>query len=123
MSAGLLREAAAKMRERAEAATPGPWRALSETSGAMSWDVEVVAGDDRLCTFDPSDYPDGIQDVAPEDDAEHIASWHPDVALAVADWLDLAARRAEVAEGLGDGVWMQIDRAAVTVARAYLGTT
>ena len=47
----------------------------------------------------------------------HIASWHPAVALAVADWLDLMAR-AMVGTSYGA---LPFEDAAVAVARAYLG--
>lgn len=55
------------------------------------------------------------------------ASWHPGVALAVAEWLDATAAKSEELNGLlgvitqpvGDPVW----DAAVQVARAYLKET
>jgi len=91
MSAAVLREAAALMRERAEAAAsnlgqpatdPNTWRGIG------------------------TGYREPIK--------EHIASWHPAVALAVADWLDLMTQ-----PGRGDDPdeW----DAAHAVARAYLG--
>lgn len=43
----------------------------------------------------------------------HVASWHPAVALAVADWLDDAATLADETG--------RIDRHALAVARAYIG--
>jgi hypothetical protein len=55
-------------------------------------------------------------------DAEHIASWHPAVALAVADWLDLIANWRGPD---GERRWDQSDScdfAALAVARAYLKT-
>lgn len=86
MSAEILRKAASLMRERAEAATPGPW-----------------------IPFDA--------------DADHIASWHPAVALAVADWLDATADdwdRSTAPIPVSD---IRLDaRAALAVARAYLGS-
>jgi hypothetical protein len=79
MTAELLREAAALMRERAEAATPGPWmraepwdRAVGQVDGP--WVAETTALGQATAA-----------------NAEHIASWHPAVALAVADWLDAVA--------------------------------
>jgi hypothetical protein len=49
-------------------------------------------------------------------DAAHIASWHPAVALAVADWLDDCARLpATTFHG------QVFDGRALAVARAYLG--
>ena len=111
MTAELLREAAAKMRERAEAATRGPW---SRTEYQARWQIdngnvpiaEVVGAFNR-----------------PEvrADAEYIASWHPAVALAVADWLEAIAQRFPAR--LRDFEEHLLDReqsAALAVARAYL---
>ena len=120
MSASLLRAAAAKMRERAEAATPGPWlthemssifvgnQADGRTSGL--WEIVHMSAD-------------ALTDLTPESanqhraDAEHIASWHPAVALAAADLLDLAAAWVED----HPGSWPPANKAALAVARAYLG--
>lgn len=106
VSAEVLREAAQKIRARAEAATdtdPLPWFAHG---GA------VYAG-----TAAPH------QVIAPTvtyyDDAEHIASWHPLVALAVADWLDHEAQIAD--EDAADGYEMGPRYPGLVVARAYLG--
>jgi hypothetical protein len=49
--------------------------------------------------------------------AEHIASWHPTVALAVADWLDFSAKVYG-----GHYSSPKADSCALTVARAYLGS-
>lgn len=70
-----IRLAAALMRNRAKAATPGPWKAArdEETEG-------VYAGD--VCLADVHEWSMGRGNV------HHIASWHPIVALAIADWLD-----------------------------------
>jgi hypothetical protein len=100
VSAEALRRAAALMRERAEAAeaslTPDWWEAH-----ALDW-LTGASGVPSL--------------------AAHIASWHPAVALAVADWLDEAAALIAAAfnpEGL---VEHRPDlRAALAAARAYLG--
>ena len=50
-------------------------------------------------------------------DAEHVASWHPLVALAVADWLDTEAEIA--GRGLPDESGSVYP--ALRVARIYLG--
>ncbi len=69
----LLREAARLMRERASGATQGRWEADAET-------VSVTGETRYVCdTF-------GLADKWPN--AQHIASWDPAVALAVADLLD-----------------------------------
>lgn len=101
MSAETLRRAAALMRGRAEAAAAGPWRAIPARDGLPA----IVAAAAVLADVDESTA-----------DAEHIASWHPAVALAVADLLDYLAP-------LADGPWgpdSTIDRA-VRIAETYLG--
>jgi len=102
MSADLLRRAAALMRERAEDAAPSPWREVGD--GELLGCYAVVCCGSAEFNVAPAVIPAN---------AEHIASWHPAVALAVADWLDVTAStlvtyRAGYAEAL-------------TVARAYLG--
>jgi hypothetical protein len=111
------RRAAALMRERAEAAR--------DVTGASDWFAmlggELHAGDywvkssgGRVCLG------------AAEEEAEHIASWRPAVALAVADWLDEVAGWREEGLGLNPSTnfadaWGEIERCAHRVARAYLG--
>lgn len=105
MSAEILREAAALMRSRAEAAESGmagPWESKVLTDG-RAW---VVGQFDSLSMHG---YPSP---------AEHIASWHPAVALAVADWLDDTAR---VWEALDTNFFAIEDEPCLAVARAYLG--
>ena len=69
----LLRRAATKARETAQAATPWPW--VPERKGVLDGgDIEFVEATRR--------------------DAPHIALWHPGVALAVAEWLDNCAAAA-----------------------------
>jgi hypothetical protein len=118
----VLREAAALMRERAAAATPGVWSLWpdgiyvnpdSTDEGWLIYDAQVL---------EVSEEPDEF--VTP-DDAVHIASWHPAVALAVADWLDAEADRHESLREHG-GRGLRVDGQvpnAFTVAHAYLGTT
>ena len=109
MSAELLLEAAALMRERAEAATPSPWRAGICRHSDRGDEHRVVSaeGFGQIADFSES--------WRVEADAAHIASWHPAVALAVADWLEVAADRYEV------GFWGKNYQPALAVARAYLG--
>lgn len=76
-----LRRASKLMRERAHAATPGPWVSLD--------------GGDRLI-HDPGhdlDPPVYVVDepMSNAANAEHIAAMHPGVALALAGWLDAEA--------------------------------
>ncbi len=104
MSAEVLRRAASLMRERAQAATDAPWvveRAHPDMPAYVAHEGWWV-----------------IASRTEQWDAEHIASWHPAVALAVADWLDSAADRFDQATTLAGA---DADHA-VTVARAYLGS-
>jgi hypothetical protein len=95
MSAGLLRQAASLMRERAEAATPSPWaRGIEFAAPSEVWhegDAETLMVCDTADAYSAENRPGELA----LEDAEHIASWHPAVALAVADWLDAEAARAE----------------------------
>ena len=118
MSSELLREAAALMRERAEAATwtDAPWGV--DEIGAV-WAQEA----------DGQSVP--ISSRSTDENAEHIASWHPAVALAVADWLTVTAWWIE--DELHDDPAAPMDwtsstgataervKAALKVARTYLG--
>jgi hypothetical protein len=96
MSAAELREAAETLRERAMAATEGPWRVCAE--GSEGSRIAPDSGDKRERTRFI-----GIMNgrVQPEDgrNARYAATMHPGVGLALADWLDLTARRFD--EGLG----------------------
>jgi hypothetical protein len=83
VTAELLREAAALMRSRAEAAAPGPWYA--NPGGYVETDP-FMEGEGFNMVADAG----GVGQVG---HAAYIASWHPAVALAVADWLDETARR------------------------------
>ena len=116
MSAETLREAAALMRERAEAATQAP-----------RWEVEdggrIVASDAGPMLLKPEKR-ESLGIVRSTADAEHIAGMHPGVALAFADLLDHAAARAESKiehGGKPEPVWSH-EADALAVARAYLTT-
>ena len=86
MSAELLRRAATILRERAEAATPGPWK---QTDGFRSHD------DDRayvVPTGREVHYVCAGGVLGVDEDAPYIATMHPGVGLAIAKWLeDVAA--------------------------------
>lgn len=116
MSAELLRRAVAEMRKRAEAATPGPW-GIDERSGrdvTDQWwyEVGVSMPDTRGALILGDNEDDGAT-------AKHVASWHPIVALAVADLLEeLAAMSDGEAPDFWGGAW---PADALAVARAYLG--
>lgn len=103
MSAERLREAAALMRARAESIPAGPWE--KEFSDVIRTDVPF--GSDGYL----------VAETATVERANYIASWHPLVAFAVADVLDLAAQWAED----HPGSWPPASKAALVVANAYMG--
>lgn len=107
MSTDTIRRAAAAMRERAEAATPGTWMPDPDeevgTAEVIIEEYECHEVARISCDFGT--------------DAAHIASWHPAVALAVADWLEVVAGYGEPQPGHGT---RNFD-AALVAARAYLG--
>lgn len=87
MSSELLRRAATLMRERAQAAAPGPWQVFaSHRGGPMITDTEI------------GDVAKVAATGAREENATHIASWHPDVALTAAQVLTWAATLIEAHE-------------------------
>jgi hypothetical protein len=107
MSAELLREAAALMRERAEAA---------------AHDLHEPASDPRTWRGIGTGYREPIE--------YRIASWHPAVALAAADWLEAEARQfdvhmraaaVQVPEDIAERAATRLHRHGIAVARAYLG--
>lgn len=130
MSAATLRAAAAKMRERAEAATAPkhPWAVDMEEDDGVAVRARRGAGPTVVTTI-PLGYHERRAN------AEHIASWHPAVALAVADLLeatasDLDARQRSI-HGLLAGIGAtgsvaieptEIAPEAIALATAYLGT-
>lgn len=139
--ADLLREAANLMRERASVATPGPW---SQHTAEEAADTVIFAGREWITNIDNCPRvgehmatPGGsICSDQAIPNGEHIASWHPAVALAVADWLAWVAAATEAIDGLADlaeqfGFERQVSRKrsevfatceehALAVARAYL---
>jgi hypothetical protein len=116
-AAKLLRRAAKVMRERVAEATTDlagssePW--CAEYAYAAWRHVE------RNCDIECQEHPDGDLEGhchrPPRHAGYYLASWHPAVALAVADWLDTTARDV--------GTSSLAYHAAVAVARAYLGET
>lgn len=111
----LLRHAAFHMRDRAFAATPGPW--LARRSGVVGVEQPAEIGGHML--FESWQCDDGNHADKRREDAEHIASWHPSVALAVADWLEHCAEVTENKE-VSFGLRVAINSHALIVARAYL---
>ena len=97
------------MRRRAEAATPGPWERDGHAIHADREEWDRGGGKQAIARmFMPHRAP------RMDANAEHIASWHPAVALAVADWLE------QVAED-GPFLTAQVKDKAATVASAYMG--
>ena len=86
MSADRLREAAKVLRERAERVTPGPWEAFrrGDADGPFGVCAETVGDLDQDVYYGSG-----------RADAIYIATMHPGVGLALADWLDTAANNAE----------------------------
>lgn len=107
----LVARAAALMRQRAEAASAGPWRTGGPGGGILHSGPTASQLNERLGTHVVAGV--GAYDLSLPStaDAEHITAWHPLVALAVADWLDIGANK-----------YACVDRAPMAaVARAYLG--
>jgi len=126
VSSQILREAAALMRSRAEAATPGPWHGHDDGWGGWTLAKPNAPFHElNVLKCGSDDWPP----TAP--DAEHIASWHPAVALAVADWLDEVAQAWGLVEESEEGAYdwdgfpirfeETTDAGALAVARAFLG--
>ena len=86
MSAETLRRAARLMRSNAERATAGSWTVSSQYGRVDVFRHPYSPGDEM------------VAERVDAYDAEHIASWHPAVALAVADQLDEQAAFYESAE-------------------------
>lgn len=103
-----LRKAAEKLRTLAGDAQPGPWTQIPERHVFDHYRT-IVQEEDRMVP---------IAGTSLEGDAEYIATMHPGIGLALADWLDLAAGTAEFAEQ-----WNlpNTNRHPLAVARAVLG--
>jgi hypothetical protein len=110
-----LRAAAKLMREGAEAASPGPWHQLCMGSEGCS-----VINDGHLRERKHVSFSGRKEWKADHADAEYIASMHPLVALAVADWLDAEAERAERPGALD---LHSLSPGPFAVARAYTGSS
>lgn len=107
MSASLLREAAAKMRERAEDARLACGDERWDGDAGLSWN------DARGTVYMVGAGPVNVADAITEESALYIASWHPAVALAVADWLEHEADHFDMDDTTRSR--------ALAVARTYLG--
>lgn len=106
-----LREAARRMRERAQAATPGPWKVIADDKNDDEGEGDRVIS----CTHGHVALLHWRVDKSESDDAAHIASWHPIVAHTIADWLTHEALKEEAVPPIAS------IGPALRVARAYLG--
>jgi len=95
-----IRRAAALMRERAGLVPPPPW--FPAVHDVTTHDGLNVIASSGLTVR-----------------AQYVASWHPGVALTIADWLEASAATAVRAEA--EGASVHPDSYALKVARAYLG--
>lgn len=132
-----LREAARLMRERAQMATPSPWRESGVDGNRYAALVADQPHPDRMkgggWQWDEGYGGCLIGESLMATDRAYIASWHPAVALAVADWLDaeatiwdhLDALRIEVSKTKGAVISIPYSsqNEALKLARTYLGTT
>lgn len=115
-SAQELREAAKLIRERAQAATPGPWQHMclgSEGCLVLRANGTVrERGHGRVARFGQKEWK------ADHADADYVAGMHPGVALKVADLLGKIAWMGELDPDI-------LSRAgcdeAIAIARAFLG--
>ena len=113
MSAQELRDAAALMRKRAQVANvpaPSPWQSHAATNGDPTNGPTVM----RVSDASRTPIADTEYDRFGGAMTEHIASWHPAVALAVADVLDLLS---EMVDDYPNDL-----EPAVDLARIYLGS-
>lgn len=113
MSAETLRKAASLMRPRAEVVPANsPWGVSSSRTSHRVVDRSRPGIAMAVADVFPSGGSEHQRQMA-----EHIASWHPAVALAVADWLEATAARMDLKHNHG---WRG-SRQALAVARAFLG--
>lgn len=148
-----LRTAAQQLRKRATAATPGPWQRPLNTRYKCTVTGALPEGErgQWIDGIDPATEQRERATVATIPtwsngrhsrqrggrDLEYIASMHPGVGVAVADWLDAAAVGYDATVKGAAGVWSdpadaaerdtwvakQTDQYALAVARQVLGTT
>lgn len=101
MSAEELRKAAETLRERAKAATPGPWGFTDSEAAASLVNIPddgmvvLYQGDTPVALCADEFYENDPGEPAPFNDAQWIATMHPGVGLAIAEWLDLMAWQHE----------------------------
>ena len=126
-----IRRAAALMRQRAQAVPQGEW-------AGRPWGAEQCSDDEAgncACIVYQGEYKpynepqvppiQYVADAETPEHAAHIAGMHPLVALAVADWLDAEAERADGADGVDVSdlypKWLSTFSHSLAIVRAYLG--
>ena len=115
-AAETLRRAASLMRKRAEAASTGPWKSWQEGRDHRGGDSFIQSTDepdntDLYVTVGRNYHPKWSAD------QDYVASMHPGVGMAVAEWLETEAHMADVRGNSVEGHTF----GALKVARAYLG--
>ena len=108
MTADRLRQAARVLRERAEAATPGPWLTHDEDGDPY---IAPPATGALLITAHPLE--------VARANAAYIATMHPGVGLALADWLEAEGKVYYTPDGVGSAD--PVTRAAHRLADLILG--
>lgn len=100
MTSDILRRAAARLREAAASATPGPWKVDGDLQAVKAANGITIAYDDE-CEMD---------------DGRYLALMHPPVALALADLIDVALPYADMNRPESFPVYVK----ALAAARAIL---
>lgn len=110
MSADLLRRAATVLRLRAGRASGGDWTAVPEREGSHPDHVKATwrDGEDRRCAR-------VVAECFSVDDALYFATMHPEVAEALAEWLETVDTYCDC------GDECSLKRPAHAVARKILG--
>lgn len=130
-AAELLRRAAAKLRETATAATPGPWTVEVHEGGYGDDMLYAVIGPEDDEGVTPIPLQTRTEDAGfhsqAQADVDFAALMHPPVALALAAWLDRDAETIDIARsGYAvlsddpDAVVAEFHRHSIAVARAIL---
>lgn len=104
-----LRAAVELIRARAAAVSvtaPSPW---------IVQELDIVTDDEEPIETLSAGPTAGIHWRDAQAQRAHVASWHPAVAFAVADWLEATATAVQSAG------WEDASRRALAVARVYLG--
>lgn len=121
-----LREAAKVLRERAEAATPGPWRTEHHSEPDRDLEHYLILGVTNRHQVTPIPLRTMTEDAGfysqAEADVTYGATMHPGVGLALADWLDaVAVRWIDNATVKYYPARATFQQHALTVARLILG--